>query len=208
MKLVCLSDTHGLHREVKLPPGDVLVHAGDLSAHGRLDEVASFLNWFSAVGNYRHRVLIAGNHDFLFERSPALAEQLVPQNVHYLNDSGITLEGLSFWGSPVTPVFHHWAFNRSEAEIAGHWARIPEQVDVLITHGPPYGVLDQVLPERRPVGCPELAKAVRQVRPRLHVFGHIHEGYGSEEHEGTRYLNVSICNADYCLTNSPVVVEL
>lgn len=66
MKLVCLSDTHGLHREVRLPPGDVLVHAGDLSAHGRLDEVANFLNWFSAVGSYRHRVLIAGNHDFLF----------------------------------------------------------------------------------------------------------------------------------------------
>lgn len=93
-------------------------------------------------------------------------------------------------------------------EIAEHWARLPGQVNVLVTHGPPHGVLDQVLPERRSVGYPELAKVVQQVRPRLHVFGHIHEGYGSEESEGTRYLNVSICNAAYRPINSPVVVEL
>ena len=144
MRLVCLSDTHGLHDGLVLPEGDILVHAGDVCNHGSLVEAVRFLGWFESVGDYQHRVLIAGNHDRIFE-DDALIRGLIPENIHYLNDSGVTIDGLNFWGTPVTPFFCNWAFNRFEQEIGRHWAMIPEEVDVLVTHGPPHGILDRIL---------------------------------------------------------------
>jgi len=208
VRLVCISDTHGLHDRVRLPAGDLLLHAGDVSNHGRLDQIARFLDWFSRIGPFPHRVMIAGNHDFAFERTPHLAENLVPDNVTYLNDSGADLGGLRLWGSPVTPEFMSWAFNRTDGELAQHWEQIPARTDVVVTHGPPRGVLDTVLPEGEAVGCPHLARVVKQVRPSLHVFGHIHEGYGRKERDGVVYVNASICDVGYRTTNPPVVIDL
>lgn len=208
MRLVCISDTHGLHDQVTLPPGDVLVHAGDFTNQGEVPDVQTFLKWFGQAGNFRFRVLIAGNHDLSFEHLPEKVEPLIPGSVTYLNDSGVTFGGLRFWGSPVTPYFFNWAFNRREREIEGHWALIPPNTDVLVTHGPPYQIRDGVGPEREAVGCPALASTVRRIRPRLHVFGHIHEGYGSHHHQGTHYLNAAICDAEYRVAQSPVVVDL
>lgn len=208
MRLVCISDTHGLHEQVRLPAGEVLLHAGDLSDWGRLDEVADFLSWFSQVGHFRHRVFIAGNHDFAFERSPRLAENLIPRNVIYLNDSGIVLDGLKVWGSPITPSFCSMAFNRDDTAIQANWNLIPDDVDVLVTHGPPLGIMDRVLPSDLPVGCPLLAQAIARCQPRVHVFGHIHEGYGQQQQDDVLYVNAAICDHKYAVNNAPQVIQL
>ena len=208
MRLVCISDTHGLHAGLVLPPGDVLIHAGDCTNRGKLEDVQDFLQWFSEVGDFQHRVLIAGNHDFAFEQSPREIRRMLPKNVSYLEDSGAKIGGLQFWGSPVTPYFHNWAFNRRRHIINAHWEKIPQTVDVLVTHGPPYGLLDRVQDTGEEVGCPFLKRAVERCHPKLHVFGHIHEGYGQVQAGQTLCVNASICDVEYRPVNAPVVVDL
>jgi Icc-related predicted phosphoesterase len=208
MRIVCISDTHNLHADLKLPPGDVLVHTGDLTSRGRAREVAAFLDWFAAQP-HPHKLFIAGNHDFLFERSVSEARALVSPGVIYLEDEGVTVNGLRFWGSPVTPPFQGWAFNRTTAEIRSHWARIPDDVDVLLTHGPARGVRDALRPNAEHVGCPELRRELdTRLHPRLHVFGHIHEGYGVQQGGERISVNASVLDHRYRLLNDPVVVTL
>lgn len=208
MRLVCISDTHGRHQTLTLPAGDVLIHAGDCTSTGKMDETLEFLQWFSEVGDYAHRILVAGNHDFVFEDYPKKISQALPSNIHYLQDSGVELGGLKFWGSPYTPFFNNWAFNCRGQAIEPHWDIIPPDVDVLITHGPPYEVLDTLLEDGQQVGCPFLKRALERHPPKLHIFGHIHEEYGQVQTEQTHYVNASICNPDYRPVNAPVVVDL
>ena len=146
MRLVLISDTHGLHDRVpKLPQGDILVHAGDfMNAGYDLREVVSFNRWLGEQP-FAHRIVCGGNHDRLFENSPELARPLLSNGI-YLEDSGTTIAGFSFWGSPYTPAFLYWAFMYPRCEEANvHWDRIPDALDVLVTHGPPYGILRQLL---------------------------------------------------------------
>ncbi|MCC6461480.1 MAG: metallophosphatase domain-containing protein [Saprospiraceae bacterium] len=207
MKFVFISDTHLKHEQVELPPGDVLVHAGDFSRRGTPEEAAAFLHWF-AQQPFRHKILVAGNHDFIAERDPGLFRALLPEGVLYLENSGIEIEGIRLWGSPITPWFFDWAFNRQRgAEIRRYWEAIPEQTDVLITHGPPYGLLDEVLRDPRPVGCRDLLRRVQEIRPRVHVFGHIHEGYGQRLENGTLFINASLLDVRYQVVNPPVLWE-
>lgn len=208
MTFVFISDTHGQHEKLVLPAGDVLVHAGDFTLRGTLPEVTAFFDWFERQP-YRYRVAVAGNHDFLAEREPALFRQLIPENVIYLEDSGVSLDGVQVWGSPITPWFFDWAFNRQRgADIRRHWDLIPAGTDVLITHGPPYGILDEVLRDPRPVGCRDLLRRVEEIKPRVHVFGHIHEGYGQLEQNGTLFVNASALDVQYRAVNGAVVVEV
>lgn len=203
MRLVLISDTHNQHGSLDLPAGDVLVHAGDFTMQGKEPEVAAFGRWL-ALQPHRHKIVVAGNHDFLFERQPVLARSLLPADVHYLLDSEVTLDGLRFWGSPWQPWFHDWAFNVQRGpEIAAKWALIPEGIDVLITHGPPFGVGDRTV-SGEDVGCVDLGRAMTRAKPRLSVFGHIHEGYGVHGNK----INASICDARYRLVNPPIVVDL
>ena len=133
---------------------------------------------------------------------------MVPEGVHYLNDSGLELEGLSFWGSPITPTFFNWAFNRDRGEpIRRHWDLIPEGVDILLTHGPPYGIRDLNF-QGILTGCEELNQKIWELRPKLHVFGHIHEAYGVTEVEGTQFVNAAIVDLANKPVNQPVVIEL
>lgn len=204
-RLVLVSDTHGFHDFV-VPDGDVLVHAGDGCRHGSLDEA---LEWaaFMRRQPHRHKLVIAGNHDRCFEAEFDLASRLF-SDLGFLHDSGCVVEGLRCWGSPWQPWFFDWAFNLPRGPaLAAKWAMIPDATDVLITHGPPQGILDRTSLDQ-PAGCEELRAAIRRVRPRLHVFGHIHEGYGVDEADGTLFVNASICTLRYRPTNPAIVVDL
>ncbi|MEM9380697.1 MAG: metallophosphatase domain-containing protein [Planctomycetota bacterium] len=205
MRIVCLSDTHGLHDEVVVPDGDVLLHSGDLTARGNPDEIAS-VGAFLARLPHRHKVVIAGNHDFLFETDRERAQELLG-DVTFLQDDGATVEGLAVWGSPWQPWFHDWAFNLERGEaLAEKWALIPSGTDVLLTHGPPRGVLDTTR-RGEGVGCDDLVDALERVRPALHLFGHIHEARGVERAEGTLYVNASCCGLRYPPVRPPVVLD-
>lgn len=206
MKIVCISDTHGLHQELELPEGDMIVHSGDFSKRGQIGEVREFLNWFSSLP-YRHKVFIAGNHDFLAEQQPTIFRRLIPENCIYLENEGVRIEGIHIWGSPITPWFFAWAFNRRRGEaINQYWEMIPEDVDILLTHGPAYRILDKTA-RGDYVGCEDLLEQLDRIQPRLHVFGHIHEAYGSQEQNGCLHLNASVLDLSYRQVNQPVLVQ-
>lgn len=198
MRLVLISDTHGLHdRLAPLPEGDILIHAGDfMNAGYDPSEAASFNHWLGQQP-FEYRIVCAGNHDRLFENLPDVARSLL-SNAIYLEESGITIGGLSFWGSPYTPAFLHWAFMYPRGDRAKeHWDRIPDKLDVLITHGPPYGVLDQTTPDGAHLGCEELLRAIEVKKPGIHVFGHIHGGAGFFSDGTTHFVNAAYLNEAY-----------
>lgn len=205
MRIVMISDTHGLHRRVRIPDGDLLLHAGDLTNHGELDQVADFNDWLGTLP-HRHKFVIAGNHDFCFEESDGAARLLT--NATYLLDSGVTVEGLRIWGSPWQPWFFDWAFNLQRGpEIRAKWKLVPDATDILITHGPPRGFGDRT-DSGEDAGCADLLAEIRErIRPRLHVFGHIHEGYGQWNDGETTFVNASTCNLDYDPVQPPIVID-
>lgn len=205
MRIVCLSDTHGHHKRVTVPDGDLLVHCGDSTRRGAEPEIRSFDRWLAALP-HRHKVVISGNHDFGFERDPAARTWIT--GAVYLQDEGIEVGGLRIWGSPWQPRFFDWAFNMDRgAPIRAIWDRIPAGTDILLTHGPPHGILDRTRHGEQ-VGCEELLLAVERIRPRLHVFGHIHEDAGQAERGGTRFVNAAICDLTYQPVHPVIVVDL
>lgn len=206
LRIVCLSDTHSCHGKLRIPEGDVLLHAGDFTRRGGAAEVEAF-GAFLAGLPHRHKVVIAGNHDFLFQREPERARALL-DGATYLEDSGIAIDGVRFWGSPWQPWFHDWAFNLPRGKaLAEKWALVPSGVDVLATHGPPHGVLDKTFGGSH-VGCEELALALARIQPRLHVFGHIHEAYGLVRQGGTLSVNACNCNLFYRPVHPPCVIDV
>ena len=212
MRLVCLSDTHKLHDRLVIPDGDVLIHAGDMSGRGSLDDIARCGAFFARLP-HRHKVIIAGNHDFSFEDERAERARAALGDVVYLQDQAAVIDGVKFYGSPWQPRFFDWAFNLDRgAPLKAKWDLIPADTDVLITHGPPQGIGDQCYDGAR-VGCEELLAALGRVRPRVHVFGHIHEAYGKTElrHADGRVticVNASTCDLRYRAANPPVVIDI
>lgn len=208
MNLTIISDTHNRHNDVILSKGEVLIHAGDYTGSGTKSESIDFLNWFSKQ-DFKHKILIAGNHDFFFENSSKeMIQEILPDNIHYLEDSSVSIDGINFYGSPITPFFNNWAFNRERGEkIKKYWDKIPKNTDVLITHGPPFGILDKTTRGEN-VGCEELLKSVNQIKPKLHIFGHIHEDYGIITHEETTFINASLLNERYIYVNDVVEIEI
>jgi predicted phosphohydrolase len=201
-RIVFISDTHGYHRELAVPEGDILVHAGDFTMTGRLEEAADF-NAFLGCLPHPRKIVIAGNHDFCFQRDPERARALMT-SATYLEDESVEAAHIKFYGSPWQPWFCDWAFNLPRgAPLAEKWAMIPDDTDVLVTHGPPRGIGDRTF-DGRSEGCDELLSRVKEVRPRFHVFGHIHEAAGTWKIDGTTFINAS------CLGSpaGPHVVEL
>jgi Icc-related predicted phosphoesterase len=210
MDITFISDTHGLHGRLKLNPGTVLIHTGDVTEYGSEDEVADFLFWFSKQP-FSYKVFIAGNHDlFLEECTPAKRKKMIPSDIIYLQNSGIEIKGLKVWGSPVTPYFLGMAFNaRQGTEIRKVWNKIPAGTDILITHGPPKGVLDNG------VGDEELLQQVFKIQPAVHCFGHAHGQNGIETVNGTTFINASIVNsldslqsAEYNVIGKPIIYKI
>ena len=210
MRVVCVSDTHLFHLQssMVIPDGDVLLHAGDTTRRGSLDEIAMFNAWFSAQP-HPHKVFVAGNHDFGFEQQPLAAQAMLDPAIHYLQDAEVTVAGLRIWGSPWQPRFFDWAFNLDRGPtIRAKWRLIPDGVDVVITHGPPMGILDQTT-RGVAAGCQDLFdELTTRVKPRLHLFGHIHEGYGREDRDGIAFVNASTCDVRYRAVQRPIVVDL
>jgi Icc-related predicted phosphoesterase len=208
LKFVAISDTHCRHRSLKLPKGDVLLHAGDISYQGDPREIHDFLDWFGKL-HFKHKIFIAGNHDFFFEKQKEIIIRgLIPAGVHYLKDEGITIDGIKIWGSPFTPLFYRWAFNKKRGNpLAQHWNNIPADTDILLTHGPVYGVLDVVINEQH-AGDKDLLERVLAVKPKVHVCGHIHESYGLTKRYGIKFVNACVLNESYELVHQPIVFDL
>jgi Icc-related predicted phosphoesterase len=212
MRVVCISDTHN-HVIRDMPEGDLLIHAGDLTGLGTIPEIKAQLDWLSTLSDlYQDIVFVAGNHDFLFEKQPQMARMLVSEYpaLTYLEDEYKIIQGKKVWGSPVTPRFYNWAFNRDE-NIENHWSYIPEDTDILITHGPPKYTLD--LAGDNNAGCIKLTAVVNQVSPPLHVFGHIHFSYGVKSYpngrRGQRYaVNAAVTDHRNRLTRRPIEIEI
>jgi len=208
MRLVLASDTHTHHDRLHVPDGDVFVHCGDFTRDGSEADVIEFAAWLRSLP-HRQLVVVAGNHDFLFENDPDVARELlgsIGPRLAYLEDSGVTIDGLRFWGSPWQPRFFDTAFNLDRGALAEKWDLIPHGTDVLVTHGPPAGILDRVGFES--VGCCDLRERVLELQPAVHAFGHIHEGSGTMTIDGTTYVNASICDEHYSPVNSCRVVDL
>lgn len=193
-----MADTHGFEGKLTVPDGDVFIHAGDLTMRGTRPELEEVAQWLKRLP-HRHKVVVAGNHDFLFENEPAAARALF-RDFLYLEDAEVTVEGLRIWGSPWQPWFHSWAFNLHRgAPIDEKWKLIPEGLDILVTHGPPAGYGDRCF-DGREVGCEDLLRHLGRTKPRYHLFGHIHEARGQWEVAGMKLLNVTTSECELPVT--------
>lgn len=234
LKICFISDSHGQHNKIIVPNDiDIIISAGDITPIGTKSQVENFLNWFSSLP-CKHKIFIAGNHDFWFDtdhpRNYDLTTEMalrgerlkiIPNNVIYLENSGCEIEGIKIWGSPVTPWFHDWAFNAQRGlEITKYWDLIPSNIDILITHGPPSNVGKlEIAKFNGPVGCKDLSHAINRVKPKISVFGHIHEGYGIFEGKiitdynnsgldhNIKFINASVLNLAYEMVNPPIIID-
>jgi Icc-related predicted phosphoesterase len=224
MRITLISDTHTKHDELSydpkdLPGGDLLIHAGDLMNSGRNPvDINQFCKWFDGLEQYDTKVFIAGNHDRMFENLPEQASEIYTsyKNITYLQDERLDLwdeddQQLVIYGSPWQPWFYDWAFNlpKGGPGLMSKWEAIPTDTDILITHGPPQDHLDvSGPPYNEPhLGCALLREKVDEQPPKIHVFGHIHGGYGYKFHNGTHFFNASILNERYEYVNKPVTFD-
>jgi len=207
MKIVCISDTHMRHT-MEIPDGDVLVHSGDFTiGRDSLVDLMGFAEWFLNLP-HKHKVLVPGNHDWCFQNKEAIARSLLP-GVHILINEEVVIDDVKFYGTPIQPIFHNWAFNASDEVRRKAFKQIPIDTAVLVTHTPPYGILDVV--DRYgagSVGCEILAEQVSSIQPKAHIFGHIHEAYGQYNENGTQYVNCSLCDLNYRAINPPIIIDI
>lgn len=210
MKVVGISDTHSMHRRIPANPGgDVLIHAGDSLGQGTLENIEELNEWLGTLP-HRHKIVIAGNHDWAFQETPELARQALT-NAIYLEDSGVEIKGVRFWGSPWKPTFMDWAFMLERGEpLHQKWRLIPDNTDVVIAHGPPKGIDDEANLgfKCQNVGCIDLLARIHQLSLKAHILGHIHEGYGEYLQGQTTLINASTCTARYEPRNAPIVIEV
>lgn len=225
-----LSDTHSRHTSFDCKGGDILLHSGDVSSRGSDSEILNFINWFEQQP-YEFKIFIPGNHDWALEKNfPYWKDECDKRRIFLLNDTGMIIKSmddpklnLKIWGSPVQPWFHSWAFNRmrTQAEVTKkhgwikpHWDLIPVDTEILLTHGPPMGILDEVTNvmggsynPKVNVGCEELLKRIKETQVKLHLFGHIHEGRGFHYDPEVTYVNGSSLDRMYCpADNKPMRV--
>jgi len=220
VRFVCISDTHNRHKSIKVPDGDVLICTGDFTLRGTVQELKNFDKWLGTLP-HKHKIVVAGNHDLILDgegyekiwskwHKTKIEEdgRKLLTNCVYLQDRLIKIEGIKIYGSPYQPEFRSMAFNRNENELRTIWKQIPPETNILLTHGPAYGYGDRTIFGKR-VGCKELAKAIDQIRPQYHVFGHIHESYGVTRGRisGTTHINTACCKLFYQPLQQPIVFD-
>lgn len=214
-RITVISDTHNKHKHChfNLPGGDLLLHAGDISSRGYEHEIREFCKWYNYIVTYQHKVFIAGNHDWGFQDNVEKTKEILDfyKTVNYLEDNMYVVgedysTAVKIWGSPWQPEFYSWAFNlpRNSPEMWEKWLMIPENTDILITHGPAHGVLDRVIGGWENLGCEMLRQRIQSVKPKIHVCGHIHSGYGYQFIDGTHYFNAAVLGEDYRYQNKPI----
>jgi len=236
-KITLISDTHTKHNQLSttkslrkmdqpldLPGGDILIHAGDFMSSGYNPmEAVMFFKWFDEIDNYDTKVLIAGNHDRWIQDENEEARRLISDfypTIEYLQDEELALyfdgpngdmpeENVRIYGSPWQPEFHNWAFNlpRNGEEMKTKWDAIPDNTDILITHGPPFGHLDIPGGNTIRVGCEMLRYRVDEIKPKIHVFGHIHGSWGHYFDGHTHFFNASVLDERYSYTHAPFTFE-
>lgn len=216
MKLVAISDTHGKWKKLEIPPCDILVSAGDYSFQGERHIIKNFHEWLNKQPA-KHIISVQGNHEVWvqenFQEAKELALSVCPR-VHFIEHDLIEIEGLKIFGSAWTPWFLDWAYNAHRGpEIKRYWDQIPLDIDILITHGPPAGILDVVynrygVPQER-VGCQDLMDTILKC-PNLknHFFGHLHGSHGYKEFMDKHFWNVAICGETYTPDYEPTIVEI
>ncbi len=201
MRILHLSDTHNQHNSLSnLPKADVIIHSGDFSFAGTESEYDDFLKWFIRL-DYQHKIFIGGNHDgFLEENSPTHIQKKLSSNCHYLSHSEVVIEGIKFWGVPM------FVSEDIDGTYFEKIKRIPSNTDVLISHHPPLGILD--LDGTINYGCSELLHKTLNVKPKFHLFGHIHNAHGIEKSKYTTFINSAVLNGNYELSNKPFEFEI
>jgi Icc-related predicted phosphoesterase len=204
--IVCISDTHELHREVEVPTADLLIHPGDFTMLSK--SVAAILDFNQWLGElpHRYKVVIPGNHEFFLEADPDKRKLI--SNAAVLINQGLEVMGLKLWGSPTTPLYGGAFGLSSEKDRIKLYSTIPDDVDILITHGPPYGILDRAPDSQDHAGCRPLLSAVHRVKPRLHIFGHVHEGYGTFATSDMLSANAALLGRNGAIANRPIVFRL
>lgn len=227
MRITVISDTHTRHGLIPLkdlPGGDLLIHAGDIMNSGyNKNDIYDFCHWFHSLEGYEDKIFIAGNHDRMFENHPLESNAIVNQygGIIYLQDDDFVMyfdgpngdmpeENIRIYGSPWQPEFYNWAFNlpKNGPGLASKWEAIPNNTDILITHGPAFGTLDTVV--GRPfenLGCGLLAERIKQIKPKIHICGHIHSGYGYVFKDGIHYTNASVLDERYEYTQKPLTFD-
>lgn len=210
MRIAIISDTHLRHRRypIDVPECDLLIHCGDAMIEGTAAELRMFAPWLDSL-KAKHKIFVAGNHDWLFEKNNALARSLLPKGVVYLQDSQMEIEGLKIYGAPWQPEFCEWAFNLKRGwPLRKKWEMIPAGIDILITHGPPLGILDFSQFGNEHVGCGDLRQELSRIKPKVHCFGHIHGDYGTTTWANTLFVNASLCNEAYVANHPPILIEM
>lgn len=218
-RITFISDTHSKHKQITkdLPGGDILLHAGDMSTMGYNREIEDFLKWFADINNYETKIFIAGNHDWGFQDNSEWCKEQINTykgKLDYLQDDLLIVgeeyeTGVKIYGSPWQPEFFNWAFNlkRKGEELAEKWEQIPVNTDILITHGPAWGYVDKVIGRYENLGCELLSQRIKTIKPKIHLCGHIHSGYGHVFDGTTHYINASVLNERYIYTNKPLTAD-
>lgn len=218
-RITFISDTHSKHKQITkdLPGGDILLHAGDMSTMGYNREIEDFLKWFADINNYETKIFIAGNHDWGFQNNPEWCKEQINTykgKLDYLQDDLLIVgeeyeTGVKIYGSPWQPEFFNWAFNlkRKGEELAEKWEQIPVNTDILITHGPAWGYVDKVIGRYENLGCELLSQRIKTIKPKIHLCGHIHSGYGHVFDGTTHHINASVLNERYIYTNKPLTAD-
>ncbi|MDE6207543.1 MAG: metallophosphatase domain-containing protein [Muribaculaceae bacterium] len=197
MRILHLSDTHGCHHQLRnLPEADVVVHSGDFTMNGSEEEAFDFMNWFCDLP-YKQKIFICGNHDDCLYGANV---EGLDSNVHYLCNSGVEIDGVTFYGVPM------FMRDCSSEKQSFNYRQIPSKTHVLVTHTPPFGILD--FDDSINYGSEELLNIVSAINPRLHLFGHIHRQHGILKRVQTIFSNGAILSANYSIYNTPNVLNL